>query len=138
MLFTGKGGVGKTTSAAATAVAAARDGIETLVMSTDAAHSLGDALDRDLGATGTGAAHRIEDHLHALQVRQPALRRFVGRRGRRLRAHRRDAAPAVAARGPALVHGPRLPDDPQGEPGGVADPRPGHGAPDAERQRVQL
>ncbi len=37
-------------------------------MSTDAAHSLGDALDRDLGATGTGAAHRIEDHLHALQV----------------------------------------------------------------------
>jgi arsenite-transporting ATPase len=44
ILFTGKGGVGKTTTAAATAVQAARQGIKTLVMSTDAAHSLGDAL----------------------------------------------------------------------------------------------
>jgi len=44
ILFTGKGGVGKTTTAAATAVQAARSGIKTLVMSTDAAHSLGDAL----------------------------------------------------------------------------------------------
>jgi arsenite-transporting ATPase len=44
LLFTGKGGVGKTTTAAATAVQAARAGIKTLVMSTDAAHSLGDAL----------------------------------------------------------------------------------------------
>jgi arsenite-transporting ATPase len=44
ILFTGKGGVGKTTTAAATAVQAARLGIKTLVMSTDAAHSLGDAL----------------------------------------------------------------------------------------------
>jgi arsenite/tail-anchored protein-transporting ATPase len=44
ILFTGKGGVGKTTTAAATAVQAARAGIKTLVMSTDAAHSLGDAL----------------------------------------------------------------------------------------------
>jgi arsenite-transporting ATPase len=48
ILFTGKGGVGKTTTAAATAVRAARSGIKTLVMSTDAAHSLGDALDVDL------------------------------------------------------------------------------------------
>jgi arsenite/tail-anchored protein-transporting ATPase len=44
VLYTGKGGVGKTTTAAATAVQAARSGIKTLVMSTDAAHSLGDAL----------------------------------------------------------------------------------------------
>lgn len=44
VLFTGKGGVGKTTTAAATAVQAARAGIKTLVMSTDVAHSLGDAL----------------------------------------------------------------------------------------------
>ena len=40
ILFTGKGGVGKTTTAAATAVQAARLGIKTLVMSTDAAHVL--------------------------------------------------------------------------------------------------
>jgi arsenite-transporting ATPase len=44
VFFTGKGGVGKTTTAAATAVRAARSGIKTLVMSTDPAHSLGDAL----------------------------------------------------------------------------------------------
>jgi arsenite-transporting ATPase len=45
VLFTGKGGVGKTTSAAGTAVMAARAGHRTLVLSTDAAHSLGDAFD---------------------------------------------------------------------------------------------
>jgi arsenite-transporting ATPase len=44
LLLTGKGGVGKTTVAAATAVHAARCGVKTLVASTDAAHSLGDAL----------------------------------------------------------------------------------------------
>ena len=42
VLVTGKGGVGKTTTAAATAVRAARSGGRTLVMSTDAAHSLGE------------------------------------------------------------------------------------------------
>ena len=45
ILFTGKGGVGKTTSAAATAMKAAQRGIKTLVISTDPAHSLSDALD---------------------------------------------------------------------------------------------
>ena len=49
ILFTGKGGVGKTTSAAGTAALAARSGRRTLVLSTDAAHSLGDAFGVDLG-----------------------------------------------------------------------------------------
>ncbi|MDX2286588.1 MAG: ArsA family ATPase [Bacteroidia bacterium] len=49
ILFTGKGGVGKTTMAAATALAAARKGLKTLVMSTDPAHSLADALNVPLG-----------------------------------------------------------------------------------------
>ncbi|RJL31409.1 ArsA family ATPase [Bailinhaonella thermotolerans] len=45
LLFTGKGGVGKTTAAAATATLAARRGHKTLVVSTDTAHSLSDAFD---------------------------------------------------------------------------------------------
>ena len=49
LLFTGKGGVGKTTVAAATAVKAAHAGHRTLVMSTDPAHSLGDSFDLPIG-----------------------------------------------------------------------------------------
>jgi arsenite-transporting ATPase len=45
VLYGGKGGVGKTTMAAATALASAREGTATLVVSTDPAHSLSDALD---------------------------------------------------------------------------------------------
>lgn len=44
LLFTGKGGVGKTTMAAATAARVAANGQKTLVLSTDPAHSLADAL----------------------------------------------------------------------------------------------
>lgn len=44
ILFTGKGGVGKTTLSAATALGAARAGTRTLILSTDPAHSLSDAL----------------------------------------------------------------------------------------------
>ena len=51
LVYTGKGGVGKTSVAAATALACADRGYRTIVMSTDIAHSLGDAFDRDLGPT---------------------------------------------------------------------------------------
>lgn len=47
IIFTGKGGVGKTSVAAATAATAARQGYKTLVMSTDPAHSLADSFDID-------------------------------------------------------------------------------------------
>jgi arsenite/tail-anchored protein-transporting ATPase len=50
LLFTGKGGVGKTTVAAATAARAAAQGRKTLVISTDAAHSLADAFGVEAGA----------------------------------------------------------------------------------------
>jgi arsenite/tail-anchored protein-transporting ATPase len=53
LLFTGKGGVGKTSVAAATAVRAAARGARVLVTSTDPAHSLADALDRPLGDLAT-------------------------------------------------------------------------------------
>ncbi|GAB3596764.1 ArsA family ATPase [Angustibacter peucedani] len=65
VLFTGKGGVGKTTVAAATAVHAARSGVKTLVLSTDAAHSLGDALGRTLAPDDVT---EVEPGLWAQQV----------------------------------------------------------------------
>jgi arsenite-transporting ATPase len=48
VLYGGKGGVGKTTMAAATALSSAADGTATLVVSTDPAHSLSDTLDTDI------------------------------------------------------------------------------------------
>jgi arsenite-transporting ATPase len=53
ILYSGKGGVGKTSLSAATAIRSARLGHRTLVVSTDSAHSLGDALDREIGAEPT-------------------------------------------------------------------------------------
>ncbi len=64
LLFTGKGGVGKTTVSAATALSCADQGQRTLVLSTDPAHSLADAFDSDLGSTPT----RIADHLEGMQL----------------------------------------------------------------------
>src|SRR5436305_549532 len=52
LLFTGKGGVGKTTAAAATAAVTAARGLKTLVISTDPAHSLADAFGHALGSAG--------------------------------------------------------------------------------------
>ncbi|MDH4219202.1 MAG: ArsA family ATPase [Candidatus Aminicenantes bacterium] len=48
ILFTGKGGVGKTTLSAATALLCAQKGYKTLVISTDAAHSLSDSFETQL------------------------------------------------------------------------------------------
>lgn len=59
ILFTGKGGVGKTTTAAATALKAAQEGLKTLVISTDPAHSLSDALDVDLSPEPTEIAPNL-------------------------------------------------------------------------------
>jgi arsenite-transporting ATPase len=59
LLLTGKGGVGKTTLAAATAAGAAQRGLRTLVLSTDHAHSLGDAFGVPVGATPTPVADAL-------------------------------------------------------------------------------
>ena len=49
LLYTGKGGVGKTSLAVATALAAAEHGHRVFLLSTDSAHSVGDALGRSVG-----------------------------------------------------------------------------------------
>ncbi len=64
IVYTGKGGVGKTSVAAATAVRLAALGRKTLVLSTDAAHSLADSLDRPLGPDPAPVA----DNLWAQEV----------------------------------------------------------------------
>ncbi len=86
VLYTGKGGVGKTTTAAATAVRAAERGRRTLVVSADAAHSLGDVLDCRLGpdprevAPGLDAVEidaRVEIARHWGRIREYLVSLFV-------------------------------------------------------------
>jgi len=64
IIFTGKGGVGKTSIAAATAVKAASMGYKTLIISTDPAHSLGDSFDIELGPSPV----QIADNLYGQEV----------------------------------------------------------------------
>jgi len=72
LLYTGKGGVGKTTAAAATATLAARRGLKTLVVSTDTAHSLADTFE----ITAGGEPLEVEPGLFVHQVdTQGALER---------------------------------------------------------------
>ena len=59
ILYLGKGGVGKTTVAAATALRSAQLGYKTLVASTDIAHSLADSLDMPLGAKPVEVAENL-------------------------------------------------------------------------------
>ena len=59
ILYTGKGGVGKTSVAAASARRAAASGLRTVVLSTDPAHSLSDALELELGADPTPAGENL-------------------------------------------------------------------------------
>ena len=64
IIYTGKGGVGKTSMAAATACNIAKSGKRVLVMSTDQAHSLGDSFDRKIGRD----PEKITEHLHAVEI----------------------------------------------------------------------
>ena len=59
LLYLGKGGVGKTTTAAATALRCAQMGYRTLVVSTDIAHSLADSLDTPLQGEPTEVAANL-------------------------------------------------------------------------------
>jgi arsenite-transporting ATPase len=83
ILFTGKGGVGKTTVAAATGLRIAGKGARTLVVSTDPAHSLGDALDMALAdrptpVTTTLAGQELDARVR-LEDQWGDLRRYLSR-----------------------------------------------------------
>lgn len=71
LLYTGKGGVGKTSVAAATALRCADLGYRTVVVSTDAAHSLADSFDMNLGNEPVEIAPRLKgqeiDVLHQME-----------------------------------------------------------------------
>ena len=64
IIYTGKGGVGKTSMAAATACEIAKRGKNVLVMSTDQAHSLGDSFDCKIGKEPTN----IAENLYAMEI----------------------------------------------------------------------
>lgn len=70
LLFSGKGGVGKTTVAAATGLSAARSGRRVLILSLDLAHSLSDAfgLDRTLFDQGNGRPTPVAPDLEILEI----------------------------------------------------------------------
>lgn len=64
IIYTGKGGVGKTSTSAATAYRLSELGYRTILMSTDSAHSLGDSLDMKLGSEIT----HVKDNLDVLEI----------------------------------------------------------------------
>ena len=89
VLFTGKGGVGKTTVAAATALRIAEGGRKTLIMSTDPAHSLADAFDAELGPEPSEVApnlwaeeidpqRRLEENWRDIQQHAIAVLNWAG------------------------------------------------------------
>ena len=61
LFFGGKGGVGKTTMAVATAVRSADLGNRTLLVSTDPAHSVSDSLDQQIGGDSYTEVHNVEN-----------------------------------------------------------------------------
>jgi arsenite-transporting ATPase len=73
LLFTGKGGVGKTTLAAATAARLAAQGTKVLAVSTDPAHSLGDAFGVELGPEPREVSADSGSGLYAAEVQTRAL-----------------------------------------------------------------
>lgn len=89
IVYTGKGGVGKTSIAAATALQCARQGLRTIVMSTDLAHSLADSFDVPLGpepreiapnlwAHETDVYHNLETHWGTIKDWLEALMAWRG------------------------------------------------------------
>lgn len=104
VLYTGKGGVGKTSVAAATARRVAAEGSRVLVVSTDPAHSLADVLGAEIGAEPTPLAPNLEGlqlddraelTRHWSAVRDWASRTLVGRGVDRISAEELSVPPGL-------------------------------------------
>ncbi|TMK74491.1 MAG: ArsA family ATPase [Actinobacteria bacterium] len=82
ILYTGKGGVGKTSVAAATARQCAAGGLRTVVMSTDPAHSLSDSFRKPLGGEPTRISKRLFGQevqaQREMEVHWGAVQRWLG------------------------------------------------------------
>jgi arsenite-transporting ATPase len=83
ILITGKGGVGKTSVAAATARRCAASGLRTVVCSTDPAHSLADSLEAELGPRPVALGDRLWAQQieagHEMEANWAAVQEWLGR-----------------------------------------------------------
>ena len=81
IIYTGKGGVGKTSTSAATAYRLSELGYRTLLMSTDSAHSLGDSLDMEIGTEITKVADNLDvleiDIIHEMRTRWNEIQKYI-------------------------------------------------------------
>ena len=81
IIYTGKGGVGKTSTSAATAYRLSELGYRTLLMSTDSAHSLGDSLDMDLGTDIKNVRPNLDaleiDIIHEMRTKWKEIQNYV-------------------------------------------------------------
>ena len=81
IIYTGKGGVGKTSVAAATALRAAAMGHRTVILSTDAAHSLSDSLQFQLSGKVTPIAKNLDgievDMQYELETRWKEIQSYL-------------------------------------------------------------
>ncbi len=81
IIYTGKGGVGKTSASAATAYKLSELGYRTILMSTDSAHSLGDSLDMDLGADIVTVRPNLDvleiDIIHEMKTKWNDIQSYV-------------------------------------------------------------
>ena len=95
LVYTGKGGVGKTSVAAATAVRCAALGYRTVVLSTDLAHSLADSLDIPLGPERGAYA---EDTARLIDAEVKRIMKDAHEQAREILTGRRDMLENVTRR----------------------------------------
>ncbi len=81
IIYTGKGGVGKTSTSAATAYRLSKLGYRTLLMSTDSAHSLGDSLGTELGSDIRNVSENFDafeiDIIHEMKTKWSDIQSYV-------------------------------------------------------------